>query len=109
MSSKSDRSLVHWSFMGSRRASLLPLPDFQSGAERTAQTFADWGYPIRLVGADQFLDALHVAQRQRYKTDADDGAPFTRATPVFLSSDSHPLFDGILANRMGEHLWDTRF
>jgi len=96
-------------FHGITQGIFVTTSDFPSGAERTAQTFADWGYPIRLVGADQFLDALHVAQRQRYKTDADDGAPFTRATPVFLSSNSHPLFDGILANRMSEHLWDSRF
>lgn len=91
-------------YHGITRGIFVTTSGFQSGAARTAQTFADRGYPIRLVGARRMLEALHIAQRQQYKTDADHGAPFTRATPVLISSDGHPLFNGLFADRMKEHL-----
>lgn len=74
---------------------------FQAGAERTTRKFRERGLPIQLIDAPRFLEALHIAQRKRYQTRSDEGAPFLGAAEIFLSSSSHPLFNSIFARRTG--------
>jgi restriction system protein len=41
---------------------------FQSGGESTSARFAEKGFPIELIDAPRFFDALRIAQRNRYTT-----------------------------------------
>lgn len=65
---------------------------FQSGASSTVTRFARRGIDIELVDAPRFLQALKIAQRQRYEFVQEPSTPFQSAALVHLTSDSHPGF-----------------
>src|SRR5271163_4278404 len=63
---------------------------FQSGAAETAKRFALRGLAIQLADAIRFLEALTVAQRNKYATARDRTAPFASADLTLLDSWSSP-------------------
>ena len=91
-------------FRGLTRGIFVTTSSFQSGTDRTVRVFRERGMPIELVDAPRFLAALHVAQRGRYQSKAEQGAPFTSGAHVLVSSSSHPLFDSIFVRRMNGEL-----
>jgi len=85
---------------GVTRGMFVTTSTFQSGAQHTSARFADRGLPIELVDAPSFLEALHIAQRNRYATRDDTDAPFHRTRHVLVDSQHHPLFMHNFLRRM---------
>jgi restriction system protein len=71
---------------GMTRGIFVTTSSFQSGAATTAQRFANRGYPIELIDAPRFLDALKIAQRNAYQFKDEPQTPYADVRLVTLES-----------------------
>jgi hypothetical protein len=78
---------------GMTRGVFVTTSSFQSGAGKVAEEAGKLGYPIELVDAEAFYDALKIAQRKQFKSIYDRDAPFQNAPWLVVESGAHPLFE----------------
>lgn len=76
---------------GRTRGVFVTTSDFRKGARRTAARYATIGYPIELVNASGFLEALGIAQTQSFKLDGERLARYV-LTYGHLGSGVHTEF-----------------
>lgn len=71
---------------GHTKGIFVTTSSFRSGARRTAQQLATIGYPIELMDAKGFLEALGVAQLKSFQLDKERFISYMSSTGVHLGS-----------------------
>lgn len=77
---------------GHTRGMFITTSSFQHGAIETARRSEEKGYPIELMDADKFYDALKIAQRSQSFSKKDKKAPYCS---ILLHCYSHQHYDPI--------------
>jgi restriction system protein len=77
---------------GRTRGVFVTTSDFRKGAYRTAAKYAAIGYPIELVNASRFLEALGIAQVESFKLDGERLARYILSYSHHLGSGVHIEF-----------------
>jgi restriction system protein len=77
---------------GYTRGVFVTTSDFRRGAKRTADKYAAIGYPIKLVNAEQFLEALGIAQISSFNLDGERFARYILSTGLDVGTGVHKEF-----------------
>lgn len=77
---------------GHTKGVFVATSPFRKGAQRAAREFATIGYPIELVDAKKFLNALGVAQISSFKIDRERVASLFLRTGLHVGTGLHKEF-----------------
>jgi hypothetical protein len=77
---------------GYTRGVFVTTSDFRRGARRTADKSAAIGYPIELMNAEQFLEALGIAQINAFNLDGERFVRYILSTGLHVGTGVHKEF-----------------